>query len=374
MSNPPLLDRFADPALISTLLSKLLVQPARTLRFMEVCGTHTMAIFQSGLRSPLADKGIELLSGPGCPVCVTAQEDIDLALYIASDPQVTFCTFGDMMRVPGTVHSLSDLKAEGADVRVVYSPLDALTLARQDPRRRVVFLAIGFETTVPAIASTVLEAVQEQLTNFFILPAHKTIPEAMLLLAKHPELQLDGFICPGHVSVIIGEQAYQPVVEQGKAPCVITGFEPLDILRGIGGLVRQVEEQTARVENAYSRVVKPEGNPQAQSMIQLVFAPATVKWRGLGAIEHSGLALKPEYQQFDIRQFYREFSPPPPDPRQSKCRCGEVLLGKIKPPECALFGKGCTPDEPLGACMVSQEGSCQAYYRYRHWEGANAGQ
>jgi len=330
---------------------------------MEVCGTHTMAIFETGLRSRLVDMGITLLSGPGCPVCVTDQFHIDLAIHIASDPKVIFCTFGDMLRVPGTEGSLTDARAKGAQVEVVYSPMDALELARKTPQRRVVFLAIGFETTAPAVAWTLRKARMEGVINFQVFCVHKTIPGPMRMLAKNPDLNIDGFLCPGHVSVIIGEKAFIPVAFAG-APCAIAGFEAVDILRGVLSLVNQCNDGEARVDNTYGRVVTRQGNVNAQKIVDEVLSPATVAWRGLGTIPESGLELSDEYWEHDVRRLYTRFEPPPPNRQLQDCRCGEVLIGKITPPQCRYFGKTCNPDSPFGPCMVSQEGSCHAYYRY----------
>ncbi len=359
-----LLDRFGDRRLVRSLLSELRRVSDRPLRLMEVCGTHTMALFETGLRSQLAELDIELVSGPGCPVCVTAQADLDHLLAVAARPDVTLCTFGDMLRVPGSAGSLEQLRAGGADIRVIYSPLDSLGIAAAETGRQVVFLAVGFETTVPAIACTAQAAAERELDNYHIFDLHKTIPAALAALAGSAELRLDGFICPGHVSVIIGARAYRPIAERHGKPCAITGFEPVDILRGVLSLARQVREGRAAVDNAYARVVRDEGNPVAREAAAAVFEPADALWRGLGSIPLSGLALREEYRRLDARQLVPDFEPPPPDPRLAACRCGDVLLGKIHPPECACFGTDCTPDQPLGACMVSQEGACRAYFRY----------
>jgi hydrogenase expression/formation protein HypD len=319
---------------------------------------------ETGLRPLLTDLGIELVSGPGCPVCVTAQADLDHVFAISDRPDVSLCTFGDMLRVPGSAGSLEQLRAGGADIRVIYSPLDSLRIAADEPEHQVVLLAVGFETTVPAIACTAREALERQLANYHIFDLHKTIPAALASLAANAELQLDGFICPGHVSVIIGAQAYRPIAEQHGKPCAITGFEPVDILRGVLSLAQQIRGGQAVVENVYARVVREQGNPVAQQAIAAVFEPASAVWRGLGSIPHSGLRLREEFQQLDARRLAPDFEAPPPDPRLGACRCGDVLLGKIHPPQCGCFGTSCTPQDPLGACMVSQEGACRAYFRY----------
>lgn len=370
MTSHGVLQHFSDPVRLKQLVAELARILPRPVRLMEVCGTHTMALFESGLRQVLGDLGVELLSGPGCPVCVTSAADIDFALALALVPKTMLCTFGDMLRVPGNESSLAELRAQGADVRVVYSPLDAVDLAREHPQQRVIFLGIGFETTIPAVAYSIKYAQQLQLTNYYVFVAHKLIPPAMAVLAQDPLLRLDGFICPGHVSVIIGAQAYQPIATRCGKPCVITGFEPLDLARGVLAAVRQLASGTARVENAYSRVVHEEGNAQALALLAEVFTPADTQWRGLGVIPASGLALREAYASFDARTLLPGFVAPQANPALAACRCGEVLKGLIHPAACACYGTACTPEHPLGACMVSQEGACRAYYRFR---GVEAG-
>ncbi|MBN2082356.1 hydrogenase formation protein HypD [bacterium] len=364
-------DSFGDPVLVRRLLARLESIVTQPLRLMEVCGTHTMALFETGLRPLLSECGVELVSGPGCPVCVTAQADLDHAFAVAAEPDVTLATFGDMIRVPGTKTSLGRLKAEGADVRIVYSALDAVKLAQLQPDRRVVFLAVGFETTVPSIAYALQTAEESGFANFFIFPLHKTIPVPLMWLAGHPELRLDGFLCPGHVSVVIGARAYEPVASQRGKPCAITGFEPVDILRGVVELAEQVAGGRSEVANMYERVVKPDGNPAALQLIDRYFEPATARWRGIGELPDSGLELRRQWHQRDIRAQLPEFTPPVADPALAACRCGEVLIGKLQPPACACFGTSCTPAHPLGACMVSQEGSCRAYHKYHGMGGGD---
>lgn len=371
MPSADVLGRYADPALVQKQLHELERIIPRPLRLMEVCGTHTMALFESGLRHTLGDLGIELLSGPGCPVCVTSATDVDFALALAQLPGSALCTFGDMLRVPGSQASLADLRAQGADVRVVYSPLDAVELAQRHPELRVIFLGIGFETTAPSVAYSIKYAEQLDLSNYYVFVSHKLIPPALVILAEDPDLRLDGFICPGHVSVIIGARAYQPVAQRCAKPCVITGFEPLDLACGILAAVQQIAHGEARVENCYSRVVRDEGNLPAMALIAEVFAPADAEWRGLGVIPASGLALRKEYARFDARRLLPEFAPPPPNPALAACRCGDVLKGLIHPDACSCFGVACTPERPLGACMVSQEGACRAYFRYRGMEACS---
>ena len=353
---------FARADLARALLARLDGLP-RGFKFMEVCGTHTMALFETGLRSLLAERGIELVSGPGCPVCVTAQADLDYAFALAELPDTVLCTFGDMLRVPGTSTNLEQLRAEGARVKVVYSPLEATQVAAQEPDSRVVFLAIGFETTAPAIGLLAAKALQDKLSNLYILPLNKTVPPALALLAEHPQLKLDGLLLPGHVSVVTGARAYAEIPQRYGLPCAIAGFEPVDILRGVVSLVEQILTGEPCVENAYSRVVTEEGNIAAQAIINRTFTACDAPWRGLGSIPGSGLALSEEFAHLDARQLLPSCTAPvmaePPG-----CRCGDVLCGLIQPTGCPLFGRSCSPETPVGACMVSQEGACRAYFRY----------
>jgi len=360
-----------DPQVLRALAERLRSMTPPPAALMEVCGTHTVAIARHGLREALP-AGVRLISGPGCPVCVTPQEQIDRFIAIgrsgghAASPayppySVTLATFGDMMRVPGSVESLERARADGVDVLVVYSPLDAVAAAERDPDRQVVFFGIGFETTAPAVALAISEAKRKALPNFSVLAAHKLIPPAMMALVAG-DVNVDGFLCPGHVSVIIGSNAYAPVAEQGKA-CVVAGFEPADILRGLEMLLLQIQQGRSEVESEYRRAVRPEGNPRAQDMIAQVFRPVDARWRGLGEIPMSGLALREEFVQFDSAKRFRVDVPPAKEP--PGCRCGDVLRGAIDPHQCPLFGQACTPANPVGACMVSSEGACQAWYRYR---------
>ena len=328
---------------------------------MEVCGTHTMAIYRQGIRTLLPDK-VRLTSGPGCPVCVTPVEFVDKAVALARMPDVIVTTFGDMMRVPGSSTSLLREKACGADVRIVYSPLDAVSMAEKNPGKKVVFLGVGFETTAPTIAASILDAGKREVNNFFVLCAHKTMPQAMSALTADPDLQIDGYLCPAHVSTIIGANAYIPLSEARHIPCVITGFEPVDILQGIEMLVRQITEKDARVENQYSRFVRPAGNHRALDILQRVFEPCDARWRGLGVIPGSGLGIREVFARFDIEKVLNIEAEVPHQP--AGCRCGEILMGKIVPSDCPLFGKACTPEEPVGACMVSSEGVCAAAFKY----------
>ncbi|MGI5879022.1 MAG: hydrogenase formation protein HypD [Syntrophomonadaceae bacterium] len=337
-----------------------------TVSLMEVCGTHTMAIAKSGIRE-LLPPNIKLLSGPGCPVCVTSQGDIDAVIEMARQKDIVLVTFGDMMRVPGTYSSLQEERSQGADVRIAYSPLDALRVARENTDKEVVFLGIGFETTAPAIAITLEQARSEGLSNFSVFSLHKVVPPALELIFSDPNINVDGLICPGHVSVVIGVEPYEILAHKYKKPCVITGFETMDILEGIFMLLKQIKQGDAQAEIQYRRVVKREGNLVARQSIEKVFKPVEARWRGLGVIPDSGLALREEYESMDARL---KFNIPDMEEMPIKgCACGEVLTGKINPPDCLLFGRACTPLNPVGPCMVSHEGSCAAYYRYTPAKG-----
>lgn len=331
------------------------------LRLMEVCGTHTMAIARFALRK-LMPEGLTLTSGPGCPVCVTATADLDLFIAASRLPETIITTFGDLIRVPGSSSSLQEEMGRGRDVRVVYSPLDALEIARRHPRRQVIFLGVGFETTAPTVAAALLMAAGEGIGNFSVISAHKVMPPALAALAAAPDVRLDGLICPGHVSVIIGADAYRPLAEQDHLPCVVAGFEPADILGAILLLVRQAREGAARVEIAYGRAVGREGNPRALAIMNQVFAPADAEWRGLGPIPGSGLIIREEFARFDAARRFGLVREPAAGPRG--CRCGEVLKGIIAPPACKLFGTACHPGRPVGPCMVSSEGACAAFYKF----------
>jgi hydrogenase expression/formation protein HypD len=331
------------------------------LRIMEVCGTHTMAIARFGLRGLLPDT-VSLISGPGCPVCVTPVSVVDAAIELAGKDGVCVMTFGDMLRVPGSGASLETLKAEGADVRILYSAYDLLDAAEGEPDKRFVFISVGFETTTPGIALSILEAEKRGLKNLFFLPANRVIIPALHALCASDDAAIDGFLCPGHVSVIIGSDAYAPVADGYGKPCVVTGFEPLDILLGVNEILSQVERGEARVENAYPRAVTREGNREAVRVMEQVFRPVDAEWRGIGTIPASGLSLRPAYEKFDALARFSVEVHDTADP--GGCRCGDVLRGIIVPTECGLFGKRCTPGTPVGPCMVSSEGSCAAYYKY----------
>jgi len=332
---------------------------------MEVCGTHTVAISRFGLRSLLPER-LRLLSGPGCPVCVTPVGEIDRAIAIARLPDTIVATFGDMMRVPGSESSLERERARGADVRIVYSPLDALEIAAEEPGREIVFLGVGFETTSPTVAATIARADREGLRNVSVLPFFKRIPPALRKLAAVPDRSLDGFICPGHVSVVLGSDAYRSIARDDGLPCVVTGFEPLDILWGIFLLLRQANDVRAggraKVEIQYRRAVTREGNPAALAMLDDVFEICDAEWRGIGEIPESGYAIAEPYRNLDAGPRFDVELPPPAD--DGPCICGEIMLGEKLPDDCPSFGTACTPRSPLGPCMVSSEGSCAAFYRY----------
>jgi hydrogenase expression/formation protein HypD len=332
-----------------------------TMTFMEICGTHTMSIYQYGIRSLLPPQ-VRLISGPGCPVCVTPIGYVDQAVAYARLPETIIATFGDMLRVPGSTSSLMQERARGADIRIVYSPLDAVNLAARHPERKVIFLGVGFETTAPTIAGSIITAAARGIANFFVLTAHKTIPIPMQVLSSDPDLAIDGYICPAHVSAIIGADAYRFLAEEHGVPCVATGFEPADVMHGVEMLVRQIVEGRSEVEIQYSRFVTPEGNRKAQAMLAEVFVPCDAAWRGIGVIPQSGLEIAGKYAAFDARKVLPVQVEEPREPKG--CRCGEVLKGKLAPAECVLFGTVCTPESPVGACMVSSEGSCAAAYKY----------
>jgi hydrogenase expression/formation protein HypD len=331
-------------------------------RLMEVCGTHTMSIFRYGIRSLLPPE-IEVRPGPGCPVCVCPPELISRAIRLSRREDVVLATFGDMMRVPVGGSSLDGERAKGASVRVVYSPLDALGFARTNPGKRVVFFAIGFETTAPVIAATILEAKRTGVSNFYVLSGLRLIPPAMRMIAGNEELRLHGFICPGHVSVIIGIDPYREIVERYRIPCVITGFEPVDILHGILCAVRQIRAGDARAENAYPRAVRNGGNREARALMDEVFKVEDASWRGLGVVHRSGLALADAYSALDAMERFDMQDEEIKEP--DDCLCGAILCGYSLPRDCTHFGTDCAPESPLGPCMVSSEGSCAAWYRYR---------
>ena len=342
-------------------LSEIQTLAQSPFTIMEVCGTHTVAIAKNAIRE-LLPATVRLISGPGCPVCVTDSSDIDRYLYLAAQPNVITATFGDMIRVPGTEKNLQGLRSEGADVRIVYSTQDALELARKNPNKEVVFLGIGFETTTPTVAISLATAKQEGLTNYSVLSMHKVVPPALRLLAEDEELVVDAFLDPGHVCAIIGIEPIEFMAKEYKKPGVVTGFEALDILEGIVMLLRQRAEGRSEIEIQYKRVAKAEGNPHAKKVVEQVFEPIDASWRGIGLIPLSGLGIREEYAAWDaVRKFKLPVFHSPETPG---CRCGDVLKGRIYPTQCPLFGRHCTPMNPVGPCMVSNEGSCAAYHRY----------
>ncbi|MBE3070278.1 MAG: hydrogenase formation protein HypD [Planctomycetes bacterium] len=334
------------------------------IALMEICGTHTVAIRRSGLRS-LLPRRVRLISGPGCPVCVTSQGTIDALIDLAGRPGVTVATFGDMVRVPGSRSSLEREKACGGRVAVCYSVLEALDLARRRPAETVVFAAVGFETTAPGTAVALEMARAEGLGNFTILAGHKWVIPAMDALLAGGEVRIDGFLCPGHVSVVIGSRAYEPVAARYRRPCVVAGFTAEQLLAGVAAILRQLAAGEARVENVYPEVVRPEGNPEALAHLARVFEPVAAAWRGLGTIPASGMGLRADFAGFDAAgRLGLAWPPSEALSDEHGCRCGDVIRGAIEPPECPLFGGACTPARPVGPCMVSREGSCQAEYKY----------
>jgi hydrogenase expression/formation protein HypD len=356
------LDEFSDPDLAARLLEEIRQTVTRPWAIMEVCGGQTHTIIRNGIDQLLPD-GVELIHGPGCPVCVTPLETIDRALAIAARPDVIFCSFGDMIRVPGSSTDLFRIKSEGGDVRIVYSPLDAVRLAQANPDKQVVFFGIGFETTAPANAMTVTMAKRLGLTNFSLLVSHVLVPPAIRAIMDSPSRRVQGFLAAGHVCTVMGMGEYVPLVEEYHVPIVVTGFEPLDVLEGIRRVLLQLEQGRAELENAYPRAVQPDGNPTAQAVVSDVFTTCDRAWRGIGTIPASGWRLSDAYAdfdaelRFDVTGIHAEESP--------LCRSGEVLQGLIKPNQCSAFGKECTPRKPLGAPMVSSEGACAAYYQFR---------
>ncbi len=356
-------DEYREPGGIARLSAEIeRLAQGRRVKLMEVCGGHTHAIYKHGLQD-LLPENVELVHGPGCPVCVIPMGRIDDAIALARTPNVIFATYGDMMRVPSSSGSLLDAKADGADVRFIYSPLDALTLARKNPDREVVFFAVGFETTAPSTAATLLRARDEGIENFSIFCNHVTIIPAIKAILDSPGMQLDGFIGPGHVSTIIGVAPFEFIARDYGLPLVVTGFEPADILQSVVMILRQLVEGPVRVENQYARVVRAEGNRRALEILsETMMLRPFFEWRGLGFISQSALAIRPEFARFDAETRYAVPNVRVTDPKA--CQCGEVLKGVIKPWQCKVFGTACTPETPIGSCMVSPEGACAAYYNY----------
>jgi len=357
-------DEFSDSKRIQILADRI-KDTARGIKkeitLMEVCGTHTVAIFKAGIKSILPDN-IRLISGPGCPVCVTPQSYLDRAIALSGKENVILTTFGDMMKVPGTFSSLEREKTGGRDIRVVYSALDALKIAKENPDKKVIFLGVGFETTAPTVAFALKEAKEKRIGNFSVLSAHKLIPPALRSLAQSEDLNVDGFICPGHVSTIIGTEPYRFLANEFNIPCVIAGFEPLDLFQSLYILLNRLKNGNPKIENQYSRAVKKNGNPRAKKLIYSVFEEEDSIWRGIGVIPRSGLKIQESYREFDARERMAVEVKKSREPKG--CLCGLVIQGKKSPPDCTFFARKCTPQSPLGPCMVSSEGSCQAHFKY----------
>ncbi len=357
------ISEFRDRKQAQGLLRRIKEISKRSVNIMEICGTHTHTISRYGIRDAMPPT-VNLISGPGCPVCVTSAGDINRIIeFSRRNRKVIIATFGDMMKVPGTESSLQEEKARGADVRVVYSPLGTIDIAEQNPAREVVFFAVGFETTAPTVAATIVAAADRGIKNLSVLSLHKLTPPAMKALMDSGQVDIHGFICPGHVTSIIGAGAYEFLAKDYGIPSVVAGFEPLDAIHGIYMLIKQIEEGRSDIEIQYSRVVTREGNLKAQKMLSEVFEPCDARWRGIGTIPASGLRIKDKYSSFDAEKRFDIGEGLDEEP--SGCLCGEVLKGLIKPPECSLFGTHCTPESPVGPCMVSAEGTCAAYYKYR---------
>ena len=355
-------DEYRDPRRAERLVRAVRRSATRTWTVMEVCGGQTHTLLRGGI-DRLLDGAVRLLHGPGCPVCVTPLEQIDRALTIAARPEVIFCSFGDMLRVPGSSGDLLRVRAEGGDVRIVYSPLDAVRLAASNPAREVVFFAVGFETTTPATALAVVQSKQLGLTNFSMLVSHVLVPPALEAILSEPECRVQGFLAAGHVCAVTGYEDYHALAERYRVPIVVTGFEPIDLLEGIGLAVRQLEERRHVVENQYVRAVRSAGNRQARDVVAAVYEVCDRPWRGLGVIPRSGLRLNAAFRDFDAEERFRVGSLRVLEPEE--CRSGEVLQGRLRPDECPAFGTRCTPETPLGAPMVSGEGACAAYWKYR---------
>jgi len=359
------IDEYQNSELARKLAQRIATHSTRPISLMEFCGGHTHAIMRYGIRQ-LVPQTIEMRSGPGCPVCVTATADLDKAIALAHLPGIIITTFGDIVRVPGSYSSLQQAKAQGADIRIVYSTMDAVEIARENTENSVIFIGIGFETTAPTIAASLIKAQQEDIQNFYVLSLLKLTPPVMKALLDLGEVKLDGIIGPGHVSVIIGSHPYNFISADYGVACVISGFEPLDILLCLDKLVEQIQTGQPQVEIAYPRGVKPEGNTKALELMNEVFAIDAANWRGIGIVSQSGLKINDKYHQFDAEQAFSHLLPPDMPVREPKgCRCGDILRGVALPGDCKLFGTVCTPERPVGPCMVSSEGACAAYYQYQ---------
>jgi hydrogenase expression/formation protein HypD len=355
------IDEFRDDVYANLLVSKIKSKTDRKLNIMEVCGTHTMSIFRYGISNVLP-QNIRLISGPGCPICVTPQDYIDTAISLSLIDDVIIASFGDLMRVPGKESSLYERRAEGGDIRLVYSPMDAMLLARNNPSKKVVFLSVGFETTAPMTAVTAIESRKNDIYNLLFLTAHKIVPPVLKTLVQDKDLRVDGFLLPGHVSAIIGEEPYDFLHKEYNIPAVIAGFEPVDILQSINTLLDMAKNGRHEVKNDYKRIVKKQGNIKAKEYLEEVFMVVESRWRGIGIIPDSGYEFNDKYEDFDASKYFgiehRDYN------EDSTCKCGEILRGKITPIKCPLFRTYCSPDNPIGPCMVSSEGTCSAYYRY----------
>lgn len=361
------MDLFSDPVLtresveaVIDLAKRFKEEKGRIPVFMEVCGSHTMALAKTGIKARLKDY-VQLIAGPGCPVCVTDQKSIDAMVQLSEEPNTILCTFGDMMRVPGSKSTLMKAKTEGKDIRVVYSPLDSVHIAEENPDKEVIFLGIGFETTIPILALTVREAARKDLNNYSIWMATKLVEPVLRALLSSEEVKLDGFLLPGHVSVVLGKQSYRYLADEYTISGVITGFEPVELLSGIYKLLVLQLEKRVKIINDYTYVVRDKGNVVAQTLLEEYLEAHDEVWRGMGTISNSGLVLKEQYAQFDAK---KKFNILVGEPRVTKCRCGEIVRGLITPEECVLFNKGCTPTHPIGPCMVSTEGTCAAHYQF----------
>jgi hydrogenase expression/formation protein HypD len=353
-------DEYYDKKLCQSIIEKIKGLTEEEINIMEVCGTHTVSIFRAGLKN-LLPKNIHLISGPGCPVCVTPISAIDHLIALARMEDTIITTFGDMVKVPGSSSSLKEEKARGADIRVIYSPYQALEVAQESPYQKVILVGIGFETTIPLLANVILEAEQKGLSNFYLLSLAKIMPPIIEALLQSQEVKMDGLLCPGHVSAIIGSKPYQFIPECYHIPCVIAGFEPVDIIWAIYRLIQQKIKGISVVENEYTRAVREDGNPVALDLMNKVFTPVDSHWRGIGKVPASGLDLKADFSQFNAYNFEVEVES---TKEHTQCRCGEVLRGIITPLQCPLFQRVCSPENPIGACMVSSEGTCAVYYKY----------
>lgn len=358
------IDEFRDQKIVKRLLRQIAsIAPSKPVNIMEVCGTHTMSFCRFGL-ARLIPKNIKLIAGPGCPVCVSSQSYIDQAIALARRQDTIILSFGDMLRVPGTKTSLEKERAEGADVHMVYSPLDSIKIAKNNPDKKVIFLAVGFETTAPTIALSIIAAKKAKIKNLSFFSCLKVMPPPMEAILKDKRINIQGFLCPGHVSAIIGVKPYEFIPKKHKIGCCISGFEPVDMLESIYILLKQIVNKRPKVENQYKRVVPDKGNLRAQKIIAQVFRTADVAWRGLGVIPKSGLQIKKEFAQFDTVKAFNLKKDIRFEPKNTKCRCGDILKGLISPLKCPLFMKACSPNNPIGPCMVSSEGACNAYHKY----------